>query len=86
MIQENFTVEETAFGYTLHNGATKYVLNKSKYLNSAAPYYLKLIEPIQFYISGLFYKKSAAIFQGKDSNNRTVKVKIKNNSATVTVF
>lgn len=81
MIKELFQIEETNFGYILKNSHSKYVLNKTKKINSSASYYLKLVEPFQKYVTGLFYKKKYDFFQGKDINGKIVKVKIINNQS-----
>jgi hypothetical protein len=86
MIKENFNVYRNRFGYLLINGSTKYVMNISKSNTSYTKYYLKLVEPIEQYITGLFYKKQYDFYQGKDMSNRIIRVKIKDDSATIEVY
>lgn len=73
--QRAYTVEENSFGYMLSSGAEKLVLYRSK-IHAAADWYLKQVEPMENYLSGLFYDKRRRLFRGKTRDGFTIFVRI----------
>jgi hypothetical protein len=73
----------TTHGYILTNGIEKLVMNISKKAGSAVPYYLKKVEPIQEYLTGLFYDKKKNEYYGKTADGTRVKVQLGLSTANV---
>lgn len=65
-------VNENSYGYVLSNESEKYVLNKTKYPNSKAPFYLKQVAPQERYLSGMFYDKRKNMFVGKTTEGERI--------------
>ena len=73
--QRTYDVQENSFGYMLVSGAEKLVLYHSK-IHAAAEWYLKQVEPIENYISGLFFDKRRRLFSGKTRDGYQIHVRI----------
>lgn len=73
--QRTYDVQENSFGYMLTSGAEKLVLYHSK-TAALADWYLKQVEPMENYLSGLFYDKRRCLFKGKTRDGFTIFVRI----------
>lgn len=73
--QRTYDVQENNFGYVLSSGNEKLVLYRSK-IRATADWYLKQVEPIESFITGLFYDKRKKFFRGKTRDGFTIFVRI----------
>lgn len=82
-MQQTYELQTTTHGYILTNGLEKLVMNMSKKANSVVPYYLKKVEPIEEYLTGLFYDKKNNQYYGKTADGTRVKVQLGLSTANV---
>lgn len=84
-MKELASVTATPFGFDIQAAdSKKYVLNRSK-IQTAAPYYLSIVEPYKEYLTGMFWRKDSKDYYGKLSNGKHIRVEIQNESAIIEI-
>lgn len=85
---KNYSVNENRFGYLLINLVDvndKMVLYESKNINSIASHYLKQVEPIEEFFSGMFYDKKKLKYSGRTKAGQRITIKINSNIANLQI-
>lgn len=81
-MEKLYKVIKNDYGMVLISGAEKFVLNISK-MATGADFYLKQVEPVQKYVTGLFYNKKKMFYRGKAMNGNNVFVRVNGSCAYI---